>query len=106
MGKVILSRKIIENFKDACDALAVKVNKQLFDDYRTFYWIGDEVGGLCDFEETDILSPCDMVLIIERKVKYKQYAEWRDYNLEHEGKYVNLRSWLDGFRPEGYGKEQ
>ena len=61
------------------------------------YWIGDEVGGACDFEETDVLNPEDMVRIIENNMSYDEYAEWREANLD-DGRYINLRSWLMGAR--------
>lgn len=87
----------VQSFKDACNALAEVVNKQLFDGSRKWYWIGDEVGGACDYEETDILNPDDMVRIIESKLTYDEYAEWRDANLDHAS-YINLHSWLMGAR--------
>lgn len=97
--KVIRLDKVIDQYKDACFAVAVKVNERLFNGYREFYWIGDEVGGLCDFDGTDVLSVTDMILLLEHKVKYKDYAEWRDYNIENE-RHINLKSWLMGLRPE------
>lgn len=39
----------IELFRTACNRLATFVNMQLFDGCRKWYWIGDEVGGACDF---------------------------------------------------------
>lgn len=39
----------IKKYKDACNLLAAIVNEQLFDWCGDWYWVGDEVGGLCDF---------------------------------------------------------
>ena len=39
----------IKKYKDACNLLAAIVNEQLFDWCGYWYWVGDEVGGLCDF---------------------------------------------------------
>ena len=90
-------KETIELFKFACNGLATAVNKQLFDGCRKWYWIGDEVGGVCDFDCIDVLNPDDMVRIIENGLTYDEYAEWRDANLDN-GCYVNLKSWLMGAR--------
>ena len=90
-------KETIELFKFACNSLATAVNKQLFDGCRKWYWIGDEVGGVCDFDCIDVLNPEDMVRIIENGLTYDEYAEWRDANLDN-GRYINLKSWLMGAR--------
>ena len=88
---------VVREFKKACDDLAELVNEQLFDGCREWYWIGDEVGGACDFEDCDVLNPEDMVRIIENGLTYDEYAEWRDANLDNN-RYINLQSWLKGAR--------
>ena len=93
----------IEMFKTACNCLAALVNQQLFDGCRNWYWIGDEVGGACDFEECDVLNPEDMVRIVENGLTYDEYAEWRDANLDNN-RYINLKSWLMGARHEMFNK--
>ena len=98
-------KETIELFRFACNSLATAVNKQLFDGCRKWYWIGDEVGGACDFEETDVLNPEDMVCIIENDITYDQYAEWREANLD-DGRYINLKSWLMDARHEMLEKEK
>nr|DAE40330.1 MAG TPA: hypothetical protein [Bacteriophage sp.] len=94
----------VKRFKDACNDIAEAVNKQLFDGSRKWYWVGDEVGGACDFEEADVLNPDDMVRIIENRTTYDEYAEWRDANLDH-AQYINLKSWLMGARHEMFNKD-
>lgn len=84
-------------FHSYCNQLATLVNDQLFDGCRDWSWIGDEVGGMCDFEESDVLSPEDMVRILKHNISYDDYAAWREANLDHE-KYINLKSWLMGLR--------
>lgn len=88
---------VVRVFKKACDDLAELVNEQLFDGCREWYWIGDEVGGACDFDECDVLSPEDMVRVIDNNMTYDEYAEWRDTNLDNN-RYINLKSWLKGER--------
>ena len=98
-------KKTVELFRVACDGLAASVNQQLFDGSRKWYWIGDEVGGVCDFEETDVLNPEDMVRIIENGLTYDEYAEWREANLDNN-RYINLNSWLMGLRHDMLDKEK
>lgn len=88
---------VVREFKKACDDLAELVNEQLFDGCREWYWIGDEVGGACDFDECDVLNPEDMMRIIENGITYDEYAEWRNANLDNN-RYINLKSWLKGAR--------
>ena len=90
-------KEIVQQYKDSCNELAELVNMQLFDGCRKWYWIGDEVGGACDFEDCDVLNPEDMVRIIENGLTYDEYAEWRDANLD-DGRYINIKSWLMGAR--------
>ena len=87
----------IKKYKDACNLLASIVNDQLFDGCRDWYWVCDEVGGLCDFEDCDVLKPEAMVLIIETNMTYDEYAEWREANLNNNY-YIHLKSWLMGER--------
>lgn len=92
-------------FNTACNNLAQAVNEQLFDGKCKTYCIGDEVGGLCDFDGYAVLSPIDMVLIIEHNLTYEQVSEWInagvDYNFGREKThYINLQSWLMGARYE------
>ena len=87
----------VVNYWDACERLVNVINEQMFDDSRDPYWIGGVCGGLCDFGDTDFLTPEEMALIIQNKVTYEQYAEWREANLASERK-INLQSWLKGAR--------
>ena len=84
-------------YRKACDDLADLVSEQLIDGCREWYWLGDEVGGACDCEETDVLNPEDMVRIIENCLTSDQYSEWLEANLDN-GRYINLKSLLMGLR--------
>lgn len=90
---------VVRVFKEACDALAEEVNSQLFDGSRNWYWVADERGGVCDFEDGDFLGVEDMVRVVENRLTYRKYAAWRDANFDHE-QYINLKSWLRGARHE------
>ena len=95
----------LEMFRESCDRLADLVNKQLFDGCRKWYWIGDEVGGVCDVDCIDVLNPEDMVRIIENNITYDEYAEWRNANIDNN-RYINLKSWLMGLRHDMLDKEK
>ena len=90
---------LCEKFSDVCNELAERINHRLFEDSREFHWILDIPGGLCDFEDSDFLSPDEMVLILEYNMPYDQYVEWREANLAHKPT-INLRSGLMGLRHE------
>lgn len=100
-----IEQNAVKNYKEACNLLASIVNQQLFDGCRTWYWIGDEVGGACDFEEADVLNAEDMVRIIENGIDYDEYSEWREANLDNN-RYINLKSWLMGARHEMFNDKQ
>ncbi len=95
----------VELCKERCNTLAELVNKQLFDGCRQWYWIGNEVGGVCDFEDVDVLNLEDMFCIIDKGMTYDEYAEWRNANLD-DGRYINIYSWLMGIRHDMLDKEK
>lgn len=86
----------VVNYWEACERLVEITNKQLFGGIRQTCWIGGVCGGLCCFD-IDLLSPEEMVLIIQYEVTYEQYAEWREANLANESK-IDLQLWLKGAR--------
>lgn len=93
------NKEITKKFSDACNLLASRINEKLFDNSRKWYWIGNNVGGTCDFEDGDYLSPEDMVLILDNDISFEQYEEWKWANVDNSDKgYINLRSWLMGAR--------
>lgn len=94
-------QQAIFQFEHACDELARQVNHRLFEDSRNYFWIGNRIGGTCDFDDNDMLTPEEMVLILQTPhFTYKEYSEWRDDNIEyHDTKgFINLGSWLMGCR--------
>ena len=86
----------VVNYWEACERLVEITNKQLFGGIRQTCWIGGVCGGLCCFD-IDLLSPEEMVLIIQYEVTYEQYVEWQEANFANESK-INLQSWLKGTR--------
>ena len=70
------------------------------DEPSDWYWVGDKPGGTCDFDDTDFLTPEEMVLILEHRLNYDDYAEWRDANTDNIDRkgFINLQSWIMGCR--------
>ncbi len=98
---------IIKNFRRACNDLAERVNRQLFDGTREWYWVGEAVGGSCDYGDADFLTPDEMTLILDHGMTYDEYAEWVEANIEHqEDCFINLQSWLKGLRHAMCKKEE
>lgn len=97
-------KKLIQQYKNSCNKLAELVNQRLFDGSREWHWIGDDVGGTCDFEDVDVLNVEDMIRVLENDMDYDDYSEWRDANIDNN-RYINLKSWLMGARHEMF-KEQ
>ena len=109
MTKKQVKKWNISAYREACENLKDAVNEQLFEGGRSPYWIGDEVGGLCDFEGYIILSATDMVLIIEHDLTYEQVMEWIDAGVDYnrgreDEKYINLDAWIKGERYEMWDK--
>lgn len=91
------SKICIQQFKDSCNKIAELINQHLFDGCRKWYWIGADVGGVCNFENTDFLNTEDMVRILDNDMDYDDYVEWRNANIDNN-QYINLKSWLMGAR--------
>ena len=92
--------RALANFDTACRDLVNLVNDQLFESSRSPYWVADEVGGICDFGDTDFLTPEEMVLILKHGVSYDDYVEWREANIKYGDtkSRIKLKSWLRGCR--------
>ncbi len=93
-------KEIIKTYENACNLLACSVNKCLFDDSRSWYWVDNEIGGICDFGDTDFLTSEEMKLILQSDMTYEEYKEWRESNIKYaESKgVIDLYPWLLGRR--------
>ncbi len=93
-------QQAIRAYHNACNLLAAQVNKHFFDNTRDWRWVGDNVGGMCDFGDDDFINCDEMVLILQYGITYDDYKEWEYANLDHPGMYINLHSWCMGLRHE------
>ncbi len=85
-------------------AVAAYVNafcKQM--EMRFGHWIGDEVGGLADFNDYFTINFTDVKRCVDEDVSRDTFIEWYDYcvevgSLDINATIPNLNSWLMGFR--------
>lgn len=87
----------VENFdkyEALCNDIAEMVNKRLFDGKRKWYWIGEEIGGICDFEDTDFINMAEMLSIIKYNVTFDEYNSWHSYSIDEPTHSFSLRSWI------------
>lgn len=67
------------------------------------HWIGDEVGGLADFNDYFTIDFTDIKRCVDEDVTRDTFIEWYDYcvevgSLDINATIPNLNSWLMGFR--------
>ena len=86
----------IKLFDNACNLLATLVNKKLFDGERRWWWVAEEIGGVCCFDDTDYLTPTEMKFILDNNITYEQYERWYDANLE---RLQDMDDALEALRP-------
>lgn len=101
MKTQIANSSLCERYHNVCNELAEQVNKQLFEGCRRWKWIYNKSGDACDFDNNDILTSNEMLLIVEYGIDQQAYAEWHNANLAN-GFYLNLRSWMAGARHRFY----
>lgn len=94
MDKKELRRK----YNDACNAyLSALLEKWQLTGYH--FWIGDEIGGLCNMPDDNVISMQDIIYCIENDISYNEFIKWIDYNVDaHEFNFnhINLKSWHNG----------
>ena len=95
---------LVRKYKDTCAEIADAVAIRLFPTTRQHKWVGDRIGGICDFGNANFLTMGDMVLILETDMDPKGFFEWSAANEENKD-YISLHCWLQGVRhSDFYGK--
>lgn len=82
-----------------CDIYVRMLAEKWNRDWREAYWVGDELGGLCDFDGDLTITLTDMIYALENDVSYAEYTEWINYNIDaHRWGFhnINLKSWHMG----------
>lgn len=63
------------------------------------YWIGDDVGGVYDYDGGFTINMDDIIYCVENGVTEQQYYEWQDYICdasEFGFSTPNFKSWMHG----------
>ena len=90
------NNNMIKDYKDSCNRIACAFSSKYFDDTE-FYWVANEVGGLCEFGDY-YFNVQDMVFCLENNLQEDEPLEWQDYCvrcslISHDIPTPNLKSW-------------
>lgn len=91
-------KELREKYNDACNAyLSALLEKWELTGY--YYWIADEIGGLCSLPDDNVISMQDIIYCYENDISYNEFIKWLDYNMaarEFNFNNINLKSWHKG----------
>ena len=84
-----------DRYKSICEEYAnMFLQKQ---DFSEYYWIGDQIGGVVDFNEAYSFNFGDIVYDIDTNQPKGLIMEWQDSCLEHDN-LINYTSYCMGLR--------
>lgn len=86
-------------YDKACNDYLSELLKMWELDSHYGYWIGDEVGGVYDYDGGFTINMEDIIYCVENSVTERQYYEWQEYivdALEFGFSTPNLKSWMHG----------
>lgn len=92
-------KQLRKNFENACNAYAMELCLQWDIDNRSCYWIGNEIGGVLEYEGDVHLNMDEIIYIVENGITIGEVYEWQDYCIKaHEYGFnlLNLKSWHKG----------
>ena len=84
-------RQIESDYEKACNAWVRELARMWGQDYMEGYWIGDEPGGVYDFNGECPLDMQDIKYIVRNGITYDQASDWQEYV-----------SWITGYEEYGY----
>ena len=92
-------KQLKENYEKACNDYVAALLYLWGRDCKCSYWIGGEVGGVCDVDGWIFINMQDVVYCVENGVTSKEYEQWQDYGVKC-AKYhlpiMNLNAWHKG----------
>ena len=94
-----VKKEIRRQFECACNRYVLELLRMWGLDSYYGYWIGNEVGGVYDYDGCFTISMEDIIYIVEHDVEKEQYWEWQEYcvdAMEFNMDTPNLRSWMMG----------
>jgi hypothetical protein len=72
-------RQIESDYEKACNAWVRELARMWGQDYMEGYWIGDEPGGVYDFNGECPLDMQDIIYIVRNGINYEQASDWQEY---------------------------
>lgn len=84
-------RQIESDYEKACNAWVRELARMWGQDYMEGCWIGDEPGGVYDFNGECPLDMQDIIYIVRNGITYDQASDWQEYV-----------SWIAGYEEYGY----
>lgn len=94
-----LKRKLKEQYEKACHGYVTELLLMWELDAYYGYWIGEDVGGVYDYDGAFTISMEDIIYCVENDVAMEQYLKWLDYicdAAEFGFDTPNLKSWMAG----------
>lgn len=88
-----------KNYEKACNAYVAALLDMWEVDSNSGYWIGDDVGGVYDFDGWITIDMQEIVCCVENNITPKEVEEWQDYYVkchEYNLPAMNLDAWHKG----------
>lgn len=94
---------LLKEYETLCNEIVEKFAKK--QGYYNWYWIGKQVGGAIDFNDSYTFSIDDIVLDMKTKQPKGFIQQWQDDGLEYNQvnerpKWINYNSYIMGLRYE------
>ena len=92
-------KQLKENYEKACNNYVAALLNLWGIDSKSTYWIGGEVGGVCDVDGWITISMQDIVYCVDNNVTSKEVDEWQEYYvkcIKYNIPTMNLNAWHKG----------
>lgn len=101
MNKVssVIKKRLREDWEKVCNSYLLELLNMWGLEARYGYWIGDEVGGVYDYDIAFTINIDDIIYCVENDVTECEYIGWQDYVSEADMygfNTPNLKSWMKG----------
>lgn len=97
--KPAVKRQLREDWEKACNGYLVELLRMWELDGYFGYWVGDEVGGIYDYDGYMCISMDSIIYCVEHDVTKEEYREWQEYCVkchEYNLPTLNLNAWHKG----------
>lgn len=94
-----IKRELKNQYECACNRYVAELLRIWELDSFYGYWIGDDVGGIYEYESGFNISMENIIYCVDNDVTEEQYMEWTDYICdasEFNMDTPSLRSWMKG----------